>query len=203
MLGTPSLTPEMIDIDGEKLLVLERDEDEDKVWMDERGTLYTRDRRDRRRMLPNEDATANFRATTDPKTYAALMGQFQASRWGEALRLAKNRLEAARQSASALSLFEYDQQRKKVAAWLDEVERRGVNDDLLWQIGHHQVGDGKKVPDAAKAASRSGCRHDRNCVDGWRPRHRGRPGRSAPDRPGYRSSAPPVRRVPSNDSGRR
>ena len=74
-----------------------------------------------------------------------------ARRWAEALRHAKNRLEAARQSASALSLFEYDQQRKKVAAWLDEVERRGVNDDLLWQIGHHQVGDGKKAPDAVKA----------------------------------------------------
>lgn len=73
-------------------------------------------------------------------------------RWADALRQAKKRLEAARQSASALSLFEYDQQRKKVAAWLDEVERRGVNDDLLWQIGHHQVGDGKKAPDAAKAA---------------------------------------------------
>lgn len=73
-------------------------------------------------------------------------------RWGDALRKAKNSLEAARQSASALSLFEYDQQRKKVAAWLDEVEQRGVNDDLLWQIGHHQVGDGKKAPDAAKAA---------------------------------------------------
>jgi hypothetical protein len=73
-------------------------------------------------------------------------------RWADALRQAKNRLEAARQSASALSLFEYDQQRKKVAAWLDEVERRGVTDDLLWQIGHHQVGDGKKAPDAAKAA---------------------------------------------------
>lgn len=73
-------------------------------------------------------------------------------RWADALRQAKSRLEAARQSASALSLFEYDQQRKKVAAWLDEVERRGVNDDLLWQIGHHQVGDGKKAPDAAKAA---------------------------------------------------
>lgn len=73
-------------------------------------------------------------------------------RWADALRQAKKRLEAARQSASALSLFEYDQQRKKVAAWLDEVERRGVNDDLLWQIGHHQVGDGKKAPDTAKAA---------------------------------------------------
>lgn len=73
-------------------------------------------------------------------------------RWADALRHAKKCLEAARQSASALSLFEYDQQRKKVAAWLDEVERRGVNDDLLWQIGHHQVGDGKKAPDAAKAA---------------------------------------------------
>lgn len=75
-----------------------------------------------------------------------------ARRWADALRQAKTRLEAARQSASVLSLFEYDQQRKKVAAWLDEVERRGVNDDLLWQIGHHQVGDGKKAPDAAKAA---------------------------------------------------
>ncbi|MFA7292174.1 MAG: MobA/MobL family protein [Rhodocyclaceae bacterium] len=73
-------------------------------------------------------------------------------RWADALRLAKNRLEAARQSVSALSLFEYDQQRKKVAAWLDEIERRGVNDDLLWQIGHHQGGDGKKASDAAKAA---------------------------------------------------
>lgn len=75
-----------------------------------------------------------------------------AHRWADALRHAKKRLEAARQSASALSLFEYDQQRKKVAAWLDEVERRGVNDNLLWQIGHHQVDDGKKAPDAAKAA---------------------------------------------------
>lgn len=73
-------------------------------------------------------------------------------RWADALRQAKSRLEAARQSASALSLFEYDQQRKKVAAWLDEVERRGITDDLLWQIGHHQVGDGKKAPEAAKAA---------------------------------------------------
>lgn len=75
-----------------------------------------------------------------------------AHRWAEALRHTKKRLEAARQSASALSLFEYDQQRKKVAAWLEDVERRGVNDDLLWQIGHHQVDDGKKAPDAAKAA---------------------------------------------------
>lgn len=73
-------------------------------------------------------------------------------RWADALRHAKKRLEAARQSASALSLFEYDQQRKKVDAWLDELERRGVNDDLLWQIGNHQVGDGKRAPDAAKAA---------------------------------------------------
>jgi len=87
-----------------------------------------------------------------PDAAADSQANAAARRWADALRQAKTRLEAARQSASALSLFEYDQQRKKVAAWLDEVERRGVNDDLLWQIGHHQVGDGKKAPDAAKAA---------------------------------------------------
>ncbi|MBI5897897.1 MAG: MobA/MobL family protein [Rhodocyclales bacterium] len=75
-----------------------------------------------------------------------------ARRWADALRQAKDRLEAARQSACALSLYEVDLQRKKVAAWLEEVGRRGINDDLLWQIGHHQVGDGKKAPESVKAA---------------------------------------------------
>lgn len=91
---------------------------------------------------------ASFTPDTAPDTQANAASR----RWRGALRKAKNSLEAARQSASALSLFEYDRQRKKVAAWLDEVERRGVSDDLLWQIGHHQVSDGKKAPDAAKAA---------------------------------------------------
>lgn len=75
-----------------------------------------------------------------------------ARRWAEALRLTKDRLDAARQSASPLSIFELDQQRKKVASWLEAVERRGVDDDLLWQIGHHQANDGKKAPEPVKTA---------------------------------------------------
>lgn len=73
-------------------------------------------------------------------------------RWADALRLVKDRLDVARQSASPQSLFEIGQQSKKVAAWLAAVEQRGVDDDLLWHVGHHQVGDGKKAPEVVKAA---------------------------------------------------
>jgi hypothetical protein len=72
-----------------------------------------------------------------------------ARRWADALRLAQQQLDELRRKASPMSLYEIDRNRKVLAeavAALEKDEERS-----LWLIGHHQVGDGKKAPDAVKA----------------------------------------------------
>ncbi len=82
-------------------------------------------------------------ASPDPQANAA------ARRWADALRLAQQQLDALRQKSGPMSLYEIDKHRKAVAEAVSVLEKD--EERSLWLIGHHQVGDGKKAPDAVKA----------------------------------------------------
>lgn len=82
-------------------------------------------------------------AAPDPQANAA------ARRWADALRLAQQQLDALRQKSGPMSLYEIDKHRKAVA---EAVSALGKDEERSrWLIGHHQVGDGKKAPEAVKA----------------------------------------------------
>jgi hypothetical protein len=90
--------------------------------------------------LPSPTLQAEFESQTSQK----------ARSWPEALRLAAEDLAKARPVLGARSLYEVDTNLKQVKVWLEKAGT-GIDDDFLWEVGHHEVNRGKTADSAIKA----------------------------------------------------